>query len=128
MLRAQGGRPPPVTGLVAGSETVNAQVETVVDLDAIAHNVRILREHAGDAAVMIVVKADGYNHGAVEVGRAALAAGAAELGVTTISEAVQLREAGITAPILTWLNNSDADYGAGITADIEIGVSSLTQL
>lgn len=128
MLHAQGGRSPPMTGLVAGSETVNAQVETVVDLDAIAHNVRILREHAGDAAVMIVVKADGYNHGAVEVGRAALAAGAAELGVTTISEAVQLREAGITAPILTWLNNSDADYGAGIAADIEIGVSSLTQL
>ncbi|WP_043720147.1 alanine racemase, partial [Nocardia asiatica] len=63
---------------------MNAQVETVIDLDAIAHNVRILREHAGDAAVMAVVKADGYNHGAVEVGRAALAAGAAELGVTTV--------------------------------------------
>ncbi|MBF6161235.1 alanine racemase [Nocardia cyriacigeorgica] len=113
---------------MAGSGIVNAQVETVVDLDAIAHNVRILREHAGGAAVMIVVKADGYNHGAVEVGRAALAAGAAELGVTTISEAVQLREAGITAPILSWLNNSDADYGAAIAADIEIGVSSLSQL
>lgn len=45
------------------------QVETVVDLEAIAHNVRILVEHAGDAAVMVVVKADGYNHGAVEVAR-----------------------------------------------------------
>ncbi|GAA5081265.1 alanine racemase [Nocardia iowensis] len=107
---------------------MKAQVETVVDLAAIAHNVRILREHAGDAAVMAVVKADGYNHGAVEVGKAALAAGAAELGVTTIPEAVLLREAGITAPILTWLNNSDADYAAALTADIEIGVSSLAQL
>ncbi|WP_194817433.1 alanine racemase [Nocardia sp. XZ_19_385] len=113
---------------MAGSVNVNAQVETVVDLDAIAHNVRILRQHAGDAAVMAVVKADGYNHGAVEVGRAALAAGAAELGVTTVGEALALREAGITAPILCWLNNSDADFAAAIAADIEIGVSSPQQL
>ncbi|MEU8896930.1 alanine racemase [Nocardia sp. NPDC048505] len=113
---------------MAGSVTVNAQVETVIDLDAIAHNVRILREHAGDAGVMAVVKADGYNHGAVEVGRAALAAGAAELGVTTVGEAVALRHAGITAPILCWLNNSDADFGAAIAADIEIGVSSAAHL
>ncbi|MFQ6324526.1 alanine racemase [Nocardia sp. CWNU-33] len=107
---------------------MNAQVEAVVDLSAIAHNVRILREHAGDAAVMAVVKADGYNHGAVEVGQAALGAGAAELGVTTIDEALQLRAAGITAPILCWLNNSDADFGAAVAADIELGVSSLAHL
>ncbi|MEV4124702.1 alanine racemase [Nocardia sp. NPDC049707] len=113
---------------MAGSISVEAQVETVIDLDAIAHNVQILRAHAGDAAVMAVVKADGYNHGAVEVGRAALAAGAAELGVTTVAEAVQLRTAGITAPILCWLNNSDADFGAAIEHDIEIGVSSLAHL
>ncbi|MFQ6393085.1 alanine racemase [Nocardia sp. KC 131] len=108
--------------------SVNAQVETVVDLGAIANNVRILRERAGGAAVMAVVKADGYNHGAVEVGRAALAAGAAELGVTTIDEALRLRAAGIAAPILCWLNNSDADFGAAVIADIEIGVSSLAHL
>ncbi|QBS43030.1 alanine racemase [Nocardia sp. CS682] len=107
---------------------MHAQVETVVDLDAIAHNVRVLRDHAGDAAVMAVVKADGYNHGAVEVGKAALAAGAAQLGVTTIDEALLLRRGGITAPILSWLNNSGADYAAAVTADIEIGVSSLAQL
>ncbi|MFD7846180.1 alanine racemase [Nocardia sp. NPDC059764] len=104
------------------------QVETLVDLDAIAHNVRILAEHAGDAAVMVVVKADGYNHGAVEVARAALAAGARELGTTTVAEAVALRTAGITAPILCWLNTSDADYGSAIAADIEIGVSAFAQL
>ncbi|MBO0853995.1 MAG: alanine racemase [Nocardia sp.] len=104
------------------------QVETIVDLDAIAHNVRILCEHAGPAAVMVVVKADGYNHGAVAVSRAALAGGAAELGVTTVDEALELRRAGITAPILTWLNTSDADYGAAIAADIEIAVSSVEQL
>ncbi|MGK8520510.1 alanine racemase [Nocardia asteroides] len=108
--------------------SVNAQVETVIDLDAVAHNVRILREHAGDAAVMAVVKADGYNHGAVEVGRAALAAGAAELGVTTVAEAVQLRAAGITAPILCWLHNTDTDFAAAVAADVEIGVSSPAHL
>ncbi|WP_278264981.1 alanine racemase [Nocardia sp. AG03] len=107
---------------------MNAQVETVIDLDAIAHNVRVLREYARGAAVMVVVKADGYNHGAVAVARAALGAGAAELGVTTVAEALVLREAGITAPILCWLNTIDADYGAAIAAEVEIGVSSLTQL
>ncbi|MEV6771381.1 alanine racemase [Nocardia sp. NPDC051030] len=104
------------------------QVETVIDLNAIAHNVRILAQHAGDAAVMVVVKADGYNHGAVEVGRAAIAAGARELGVTTLDEAVALRTAGIEAPILCWLNNSDADFGRAIAADIEIAVSSVAHL
>lgn len=107
---------------------MNAQVETVVDLDAIAHNVQVLRTRAAGAAVMVVVKADGYNHGAVEVARAALAGGAAELGVTTVDEAVLLRRAGIAAPILCWLNTSAADYAAAIAADIEIGVSSREQL
>lgn len=113
---------------MAVSAGVNGQVEAVVDLDAIAHNVGVLRAHAGDAAVMVVVKADGYNHGAVEVARTALAAGAAELGVTTIAEAVTLREAGIEAPILCWLNICDADYAAAVAADIEIGISSVEQL
>ncbi|ATL65819.1 alanine racemase [Nocardia terpenica] len=116
---------------MAGSVTVSSadpQAEAVVDLDAVAHNVRTLREYAGDAAVMAVVKADGYNHGAVRIGRAALAAGAAELGVTTIAEALALRAAGIDAPILSWLNTSDADYPAAVAADIEIGVSSVAQL
>ncbi|WP_235204341.1 alanine racemase [Nocardia otitidiscaviarum] len=108
--------------------TPEPQVETVIDLDAIAHNVRILIERAGDAAVMAVVKADGYNHGAVEVARTALAAGARELGVTTVAEAVALREAGITAPILCWLNTSDTDFAPAVAADIEIGVSSVRHL
>ncbi|WP_338040134.1 alanine racemase [Nocardia huaxiensis] len=108
--------------------TPEPQVETLVDLNAIAHNVRILAEHAGDAAVMVVVKADGYNHGAVEVAKAALAAGARELGVTTVPEAVKLRAAGITAPILCWLNTSDTDYASAVEADIEIAVSSVAHL
>lgn len=49
--------------------------EAVIDLSAIAHNVGVLRQRSG-AGVIAVVKADGYGHGAVEVARAALAAGA----------------------------------------------------
>lgn len=81
-----------------------APAQAVVDLDAIAHNVRLLRERAGSAQVMAVVKADGYGHGATQVGRAALAAGATELGVATVGEAVALRRDGITAPVLAWLH------------------------
>ncbi len=102
--------------------------EAVVDLDAIAHNVRVLREHAGHAQVMAVVKADGYGHGAVEVGRAALAAGAAELGVATVPEALALRQAGITAPVLAWLHPPGTDFAPALAADVQIGVSSARQV
>ena len=54
--------------------TANVNAEAVIDLDAIANNVRVLRDHAGSAAVMAVVKADGYGHGATQVSRVALAA------------------------------------------------------
>ncbi|GGK56986.1 alanine racemase [Nocardia camponoti] len=107
---------------------MSSQVETVIDLDAIAHNIGVLAAHAPGAAIMAVVKADGYNHGAVEVARAALDAGARELGVTTIAEALTLRRAGITAPVLAWLNTLDADYRAAVDADVELGVSSVAQL
>ncbi|NLU81776.1 alanine racemase [Rhodococcus sp. HNM0569] len=100
------------------------QLEAIVDLDAIAHNVGVLREHAGDAALMTVVKADAYNHGVVAVARTALAAGADQLGVTTVAEGLELRAAGIDAPVLAWLHTVDADYAAAIVAGIEIGVSS----
>lgn len=102
--------------------------EAVVDLDAIAHNVRVLCEHAGPAQVMAVVKADGYGHGAVEVSRAALDAGAAELGVATIEEALQLRRADITAPVLAWLHPPGTDFAPALSADVQIGVSSVRQV
>ena len=99
-----------------------------MDLGAIAHNVRVLREHAGAAQVMAVVKADGYGHGAAQVARAALAAGAAELGVATIDEALALRADGITAPVLAWLHRPGIDFGPALPADVQIAVSSVRQL
>ena len=105
-----------------------ASGEAVVDLDAIAHNVRVLREHAGTAAVMAVVKADGYGHGATRVARAALNAGAVELGVATITEALELRRDGVTAPVLAWLHPPGTDFAPALAADVEIGISSTRQL
>lgn len=71
-----------------------------VDTDAIGHNVGVLAAAAGGARVCAVVKADGYGHGAVEVARAALQAGASWLAVALVEEAEVLRDAGIDAPIL----------------------------
>ena len=110
------------------SLTPTAAAEAVVDLDAVAHNVRLLREHAGSAEVMAVVKADGYGHGAVAVGRAALAAGAAELGVATIDEALALRRDGVCSPVLAWLHPPGTDFGPALEADVEVAVSSVRQL
>jgi alanine racemase len=102
--------------------------QAVIDLDAIAHNVRVLCDHAGPAQVMAVVKADAYGHGAPAVGRAALAAGAAELGVATIDEALELRAAGITGPVLAWLHPPGTDFAPALLADVQIGVSSVRQV
>lgn len=72
-----------------------------VDLDAIAHNVRAFQSHAGpDVEVFAVVKANAYGHGAAPVARAALESGATRLAVHRAIEGVQLRRAGLVAPVL----------------------------
>lgn len=72
-----------------------------IDLQAVARNMReIRRVTATTARVMAVVKANAYGHGAVEVSRTALACGADWLGVARVAEGVDLREAGIEAPVL----------------------------
>ncbi|GIU85607.1 MAG: alanine racemase [Acidimicrobiia bacterium] len=71
-----------------------------VDLGAVRDNVRALAAHVAPARVIVVVKADGYGHGAVPVSWAALNAGASALAVALVEEGVALREAGIDAPVL----------------------------
>ncbi|MGV9710573.1 alanine racemase [Gordonia sp. NPDC003424] len=105
----------------------SSALTATIDLDAIAHNVDIVRTAAG-VGVLAVVKADAYGHGAVPVARAVLAAGATELGVAHITEALSLRAAGITAHITSWLHHPDADFGAAIGADIDVALSSARQL
>lgn len=72
-----------------------------IDLGAIGHNVRALKDITkNNAAFMAVVKADAYGHGSVEVAKTALANGADCLGVARIAEGARLRQAGLEAPIL----------------------------
>jgi alanine racemase len=110
------------------SLTPSANAEAAVDLAAIGHNIRVLRGHAGSAQVLAVVKADGYGHGATQVARAALAAGAAEIGVATVAEALALRRDGITAPLLAWLHPPGTDFAPALQSDIQVALSSPQQL
>jgi alanine racemase len=71
-----------------------------IDLDALAHNVRVLAARAAPTRLMAVVKANAYGHGAVACGRAALEAGAAALAVVCVDEGEELRRAGVTAPVV----------------------------
>ncbi len=93
-----------------------------VDLDAIAHNVRVLRELVAPAELCAVVKADGYGHGAIAVGQAALAAGASWLGVALVEEGAVLRKAGIDAPILLLSEPRPADIAAAVRYDLRLTV------
>ena len=72
-----------------------------VDLGAIRHNTLEAKRHLrGGCRLMAVVKADAYGHGAVQCARASLSMGAEYLGVATVDEGIELRKAGIDAPIL----------------------------
>jgi len=84
----------------AGVTTTYRPVWAEIDLTAVRANVRALRAHCAPAGLLAVVKADGYGHGAVPVARAALEAGAVGLGVALVEEGIELRDAGIEAPIL----------------------------
>jgi alanine racemase len=99
------------------------RAEVVVDLDAIAANTAALRERVG-RPLMAVVKADGYGHGMVPAARAALAGGADALGVAVLEEALTLRAAGVTAPVLAWLHTPGTDYAAALAADVEVSVNA----
>jgi alanine racemase len=99
------------------------QAEIRVDLAAIRHNVATLRSGTS-AAVMAVVKADGYGHGMVPVARAALEAGAAWLGACTLDEALALRAAGIEAPVLAWLIVPGQPLHLGVTAGVDLSAGT----
>ena len=106
----------------------SASFRVEVDLDAIAGNVAALCERVGPAAVMAVVKADAYGHGLVPAARAAVRGGASALGVAQVAEAIEARDGGLDAPILTWLYAPGADVAGALERGIEVTVSSHWQL
>jgi alanine racemase len=99
-----------------------------VDLDALEHNVRALRHVVAPAALWAVVKADAYGHGAVPCARAALAAGAEGLCVALVQEGLELRGAGIGAPILLLTGQPAAQAAAIVSARLTPTVCSLDQV
>ena len=103
------------------------QAEVRVDMDAISDNVATLRAMT-TAEVMAVVKADGYGHGMVPAARAALAGGATWLGACTLAEALELRSAGITAPVFAWLLAPGLPVHQGVAADVDLSASGVDQV
>jgi alanine racemase len=99
----------------AGDDQRYRPVWAEIDLDAVRANVRTLADLARPAALMAVVKADGYGHGAVPVARAALDAGASWLGVALVEEGAELRAAGIDAPVLV-LSEPPPDAAPAVVA------------
>jgi alanine racemase len=94
-----------------------------IDLAALRHNVRVLRERTA-TPLLAVVKADAYGHGLVACARAAVAEGVEWLGVALPTEAVRLREGGIDGRVLTWLEVPGSPFEECVHHDIDITVSA----
>ena len=107
---------------------MSAHVTARIDLGALAHNVRVLKERTDGRKLMVVVKADAYGHGLVKCGQAAVNAGADYLGVALLEEAVALREGNVPGPILAWLNTSNDRFAECIARDIDLSVNSVATL
>jgi alanine racemase len=96
-----------------------------IDLGAIAHNIRRIKSRLRPGTrLMSVVKADAYGHGSVEVAGVVLKAGADYLAVATLDEAVKLREAGITAPLMLLGFTSRGSYADALHYQVEVTIFS----
>jgi len=99
-----------------------------VDLAIVTANVRLLCDHVRGSQVMAVVKQDAYGHGAVHCARAAIEGGATWLGVAHLPEALRLREAGLTAPVLCLTAVPGEDHEAAIGAGVDLTAGSAGQV
>lgn len=99
------------------------RAEAEIDLAAITRNLQILMSRTA-TPILAVVKADAYGHGLLPVAQAAVSAGAKYLGVALLEEAITLRKAGITAPVIAWLTTLGDDFSNALRADVEISISS----
>lgn len=99
-----------------------------IDLAAIRHNVALLKEHAGGAELMGAVKADAYGHGLVPCAKAIVEGGASRLGTAFLSEALALRAAGVTVPVLSWILTPGDPFDEALRADIELSAADVRLL
>ena len=98
--------------------------EARVNLSAIRDNLALLRSHAPGAETMVAVKADAYGHGLIPGARACLEGGADRLGTAYVREALELRAAGITAPILSWIIPPNEPLDEAVQQDVELSAAS----
>lgn len=97
-----------------------------IDLDAFRHNIRVLqRILTPPSRLLVVVKANAYGHGAVEIARAASAAGAWGFGVATLDEAEELRRAGLRDPIILLHLTQRGEAGRIVTNDVAAAVADV---
>jgi len=99
-----------------------------VDLDAVAHNVACVKAKHPNKTLMAVVKANGYGHGDVEVGKAALAAGADMLAVSSFDEAMNLRQNNMKANVLVMGATKVADVLMASEEDVSITVHDVNYI
>jgi len=98
-----------------------------VDLAALRHNLRQVRGTVGDnVKIAAVVKGNGFGHGYIEPSRAFIQAGADSLAVTRIEEALPLRKAGITAPIMLFAPVQPANADEAVAANLDITITSVS--
>lgn len=102
--------------------------QLIVDLNAVAHNLGAIRERVHGAKVMAVVKAEAYGHGMIPVAKRLEQEGVDYFGVADLGEAVELRQAGISTPILAWLHAADEDFRRATEFNVEVGINSEAQL
>ncbi|GAA2421150.1 alanine racemase [Streptomyces glaucus] len=115
----------------AALRTAPLRARAEIDLAAVRANARTLRALAPDAALMAVVKADGYGHGALPCARAAVEAGATWLGTATPEEALALRaDAGLPADvrIMCWLWTPGGPWREAVEAGLDVSVSGMWAL
>src|SRR5215472_15854108 len=104
---------------------LDSPAQTPAGSDTISANVTALRRHVAPGAVMAVVKAGGYGHGAVAAARAAVRGGARWLGVVHVAEALELRAAGIDTPLLCLMAIGSDAHRAAIEANVDLTAGSV---
>lgn len=124
LLASTVSRAPPVHSQPPSMMFMDSHAEASVELGAISRNVAALRAHVAPASVMAVVKANGYGHGAVPAARAALRGGADWLGVVHVAEALELRGAGVDAPILSLMAIAEHAHADAIAAGVDLSAGS----
>jgi alanine racemase len=110
--------------LLADLTVMDGHPQALIDQGAIKDNAAALTRHVGPAQVMAVVKSDGYGHGMIQTAAAALDGGATWLGVVHVADALALRRAGLTVPVLCLLGAPSAPHKEAILNDVDLSAGS----